>query len=463
MVRGLRTEPYTEKIDQIPDWTFVIAPHSRVAVVGAGVAGLTAAWLLSRRYDVDLFEQNDYTGGHTRTIEIEEGPDAGTPVDTGFIVLNNRNYPLFVQLLDDLGVERRDSDMSFSFACEGSGYAYSGRNLRSLFARPSNAFRADHWRMIADVLRFNKRSTDELSTGLINGDTLGEYIRRHRFSKAFADNYLLAMGSAIWSSTRRETLLFPAEAFIRFFHNHGLLRITDRPQWQYVYGGSRRYVQAMRETMSTQVHLSCGVRKVRRAPDGVYVHDRAGAVRAFDRVVIATHADEALALLENPTREERSALGAWRYQENEAVLHTDPSVMPRSRHAWAAWNFTREGATAPESPISVTYYMNRLQRLETRGRYFVSLNRTGRIAEDCIIDRTVFTHPVYTFESMRSQERLPDLNRQGDVFFCGSYFGYGFHEDAVRSAFDAAEALGVSHPRGRRADETRMAAGADTC
>ncbi|MFT5121781.1 MAG: putative NAD/FAD-binding protein, partial [Verrucomicrobiales bacterium] len=264
----------------------------RIAVVGAGVAGLTTAWLLSKQYHVTLYEKNDYAGGHTRTITVPEGPDAGTPVDTGFIVLNDRNYPLLNRLLDRLQVERRDSDMSFSYACERSGYSYAGSNLKTMFARKRNLVNTAHWGMIKDILKFNKVATSELQEGRINSDTLGDYLGRHRLGISFRDHYLYAMGSAIWSAPSADIANFPAQPFIHFFHNHGLLGIKDRPQWRYVYGGSQTYVKKILGDMPQAVRLQQPVQGIRRTAEGVSLHLADGEAHTYDRVIVAAHADE---------------------------------------------------------------------------------------------------------------------------------------------------------------------------
>ena len=414
-----------------------------VAVIGAGVAGLTAAWLLQRKYHVDLYDGNDYAGGHTRTVVVPNGPDEGTPIDTGFIVMNDRNYPLFRSLLNQLGVETRDSDMSFSYCCERSGYAYAGSNLDTLFAQRWNALRLSHWDMIRDILRFNRTASNDLENGYRGSETLGEYVQRHGFGHAFATRYLYPMGSAIWSSPGEQVEHFPCHAFLHFFRNHGLLQVKNRPQWKYVVGGSHTYVKAMLSDFTGRVQLKRPVHDVTRVANGVVIASADSQIQHYDRAVIATHADQALRLLADPTDQERRALGAWRYQNNEATLHTYRPVMPPASRAWASWNFTQERSASDDQPVSVTYYMNRLQRLRTTQNYFVTLNRARRISQEHVIDQTMFTHPMYTFESVASQDLLPSLNKTGPVYFCGSYFGYGFHEDAVRSAVDVATVLGV--------------------
>lgn len=414
-----------------------------VAVIGGGVAGLTAAWLLQRKYRVDLYERNHYAGGHSCTIHIEDGPDEGTPVDMGFIVMNHRNYPMLTRILEQLGVSLGDSDMSFGYRCAETGYTYAGSGLGALFAQVGNLGNADHWRMLRDIVRFNRAASRDLRRGALNGDSLSRYLEKGRFGRPFADHYLLAMGSAIWSAPQDEVRDFPAAPFIRFFHNHGLLTLGDRPQWRYVRGGSQTYVQAMLKSLNGSLHLKAAPASVRRDADGVELRWSDGRTRRHDLVVLAAHADESLALLDDASNAEQRLLGAWRYVPNETVLHTEEAIMPENRRAWASWNFLRTGAGKNTQPVSVSYHMNRLQRLSTRHQYFVSLNLNDMIPEPRKIHSTVFTHPSYTLDSLATHEGLKTLNGRSNTYYCGSYFGYGFHEDAVRSAVDVADQLGV--------------------
>lgn len=415
-----------------------------VAVVGGGVAGLTAAWLLQRVVNVHLFERNDYAGGHTRTITVPDGPDAGTAIDIGFIVMNHRNYPLLTRLFKQLAVELGDSDMSFGYACERTGYAYSGSGLGGLFARAANLARIDHWRMLGDIVAFNREAANQLRAGTLGGVTLGQFLDRQRYSRAFAEHYLLAMGAAIWSAPADGIREFPALPFIRFFHNHGLLTLGDRPAWKYVKGGSQRYVATMLRSFRGTLHLNARIAGIRRGPQGATLRFADGSAQTFSHVVLAAHADESLALLEDPSPREREGLGAWRYQPNETVLHTDTSVLPAARRAWASWNFCRVNGGDTQKPVSVTYDMNRLQQLDTQARYLVTLNRTARIPEAQRVHSTVFTHPLYDAAALASQDNVRELSGSANTYYCGSYLGYGFHEDAVRSAVDVATHFGVS-------------------
>lgn len=415
-----------------------------IAVVGGGVAGITAAHLLSQRHRVTLYERNDYLGGHTNTIVIPDGPDAGTPVDTGFIVLNDRTYPLLHRLLARLGVAVRYADMSFGYHCRRTGLAYSGKSVDSLFAQRRNLLRPSFWRMLAEIRRFGAEAARDLAAGGFDGRSLGRYLESGRYGREFVAHYILPMGAAIWSTPGAELLEFPAQTFARFFANHGLLSLRERPRWQTVVGGSHAYVKAFRAAFRGEPRVGAPVASVRRTEQGAVVRLADGSRRSFDRVFLAAHADESLALLEDPSPEERRLLGAWRYARNETVLHTDASILPPLRRAWASWNCLREpgahGGGGRGDRLAVTYDMNNLQGLRTQEQYCVTLNR--EIDKSRIIRRFVYTHPMYTFDSVRSQEGLPSLNGKRFTYFCGSYFGYGFHEDAVRSAVSAAGELG---------------------
>jgi predicted NAD/FAD-binding protein len=416
----------------------------KIAVVGCGVAGLTAAWLLSRKHEVHLFEKNDYAGGHTRTLRVPSGPDEGTAVDTGFIVMNHRNYPHFTEVLKQLGVALADSSMTFSYYDRANDYGYSGNTLGSLFPKPSYFFKGQHLSLMKDLWRFARIGYRDLQSGYLEGKTLGDYCSERRFSDAFLNHYLYPMGAAIWSSPVAQMSAFPAQPYLHFLENHGLLRLTNRPQWKYVAGGSRTYVEAMLQQFARPPQLSTPPRSIRRTASGVVLEMLDGESREFDHVVIGAHADEALALLADPSDCEQARLSPWRYQPNSVVLHTSATHLPPDRKLWSSWNFIREAAHDASQPVSVSYYMNRLQNLQTQRDYIVTLNATESIPEDQIVNATTLTHPLYSFESMATQPKLAAMNGARHTWFCGSYFGYGFHEDAVRSAVQVAQGLGVA-------------------
>ncbi len=415
----------------------------KIAVVGSGVAGLTAAWLLDPHHQVTLLERDTRLGGHTHTVCIPDGPDAGTPVDTGFIVYNPRNYPQFIRLLERLDIQGQPSDMSFSFSRAGD-FEYSSYVPRGLLAQPSNLLRPAFYGLVAGILRFNREAVRDLEAGTVGNQTLGEYLEKHRLNETFKRNYLLPMGAAIWSTPPGEMMKFPAATFLRFFYNHGLLALKDRPHWLTIPGGSRSYIEKMKKDFRGEMNTAIDIETIERSQDAILLREKSGKERRFDYIVIATHADQALPLLKNPSPDERKLLGVWRYTRNETVLHTDESAMPKRKNAWASWNYLIEPGCPDDNRVSLTYHMNRLQNLKTRQSYFVTLNRRQAFPENKVIRRMLYTHPCYTRESLESQKSLPELNGKNRTFFCGSYFGYGFHEDAVKSALQVVSHFGIS-------------------
>jgi predicted NAD/FAD-binding protein len=405
--------------------------RQRVAVVGSGVAGIVSAWLISRRHDVVLFERERRLGGHTSTVVLEQGPDAGLGIDTGFIVCNDRTYPRFHRLLAELGVGVRPSDMSFGYLDEASGFCWAGTGLNGLFAQRRNLLRPGYWRLLAQARRFHQAGARALRDGGAAGLSFGQWLEREGLRGPVVDHYIVPMGAAIWSAPFSGILAFPAETYLRFFHNHGLLSVTGMPQWQTVRGGSHSYLKAFQAAFKGELRIGAGAQAVRRAGAQPEVLGE-GGWEPYDAVVLAAHADESLALLRDPDPLERRLLGAWRYQPNDTVLHTDTSVLPPRRRAWASWNYLRPAA-GEGAAVAVTYYMNRLQGLDAAQDYCVSLNLGARIDPSKVLRRFDYRHPIFSAEAVATQAELPGLNGRRGTYFAGSYFRYGFHEDAVMS------------------------------
>jgi uncharacterized protein len=409
----------------------------RIAIVGSGIAGLSAAHRLHPEHDITIFEAADYIGGHTNTVDVElEG--RRWAVDTGFIVFNDWTYPNFIALMDELGVESQPSDMGFSVHCDRSGLEYCGGSLNQLFAQRRNLASPGFWRMIRDILRFNRESP-RLLDGHEDTLTLGDYLAREGYSARFSRHYIVPMGAAIWSTDPQTMLSFPARYFVEFFANHGLLSINDRPQWRVIKGGSRSYIAPLVAPFADRIRLNAPVARVHRDEFGVEVVLRDGHRASFDAIVFACHSDQALEMLATPSNAERAVLSAIPYQPNLAVLHTDQRLLPRRRKAWAAWNY-HVPARAAES-VSVTYNMNILQSLEARAQFLVTLNPAMAIDPEKILRTFVYQHPVYTPQGVAAQRRLPEINGQERSFYCGAWCGYGFHEDGVKSGLAAAAAV----------------------
>jgi predicted NAD/FAD-binding protein len=415
------------------------APLS-VAVVGSGIAGLAAAWLLQHRHSVTLYEKDDRLGGHCNTVDVRDEAGNRLAVDTGFIVYNEINYPNLVALFQHLGVPTHPSDMSFAVSLGGGRLEYAGTDLKGLFAQPGNLLRPRFWAMLRDLLRFYRTAPALLQNPAAAGLSLGRYLEAGRYSRAFAEDHLLPMGAAIWSSTMADMRAYPAQSFVRFFTSHGLLRLTGRPAWRTVTGGSRTYVARLAAALEGRVRQSCPVRAVRRQPDGVLVEEASGRVSRFDQLVIAAHADQALTLLADPSVEERQLLGSFRYARNLALLHTDAGLMPWRRRAWASWNYI--GGGGPRDALCVSYWMNRLQGLATNDDFFVTLNPVHTPRAGSVIASFRYEHPGYDAAAIAAQARLWTLQGTRRTWFCGAYFGAGFHEDALQSGLAVAEALG---------------------
>ena len=405
----------------------------RVAVIGGGISGLSAAWLLAKTCDVTLYEAEPQLGGHSDTFDWD-----GAPVDCGFIVYNERTYPNLTALFAHIGIETRESDMSFAVSIDDGRTEYSGAGLRGLVAQRANLLRPRYWSMLSDIVRFFREARKDV--GREDLGSLGAYLDRRGYGRPFRDDYLYPMAAAVWSTPAMQVGEYPAEAFIRFNLNHGLLDLTDRPAWRTVVGGSRVYVRALAQRLGRALCGRAAV-GVRRTEEGVEIADIAGETRRYDRLVLATHADEALRLIERPTGEERDLLGAFLYIRNDARLHTDRRAMPRRRGAWASWNYMAQSHALGRS-LSVTYWMNSLQSLPGRPPAFLSLNPLFEIPESQILRRVRFEHPMFTDATLAAQKRLWSLQGVGDIWFCGAYFGFGFHEDGLQSGLAVAEEIG---------------------
>lgn len=410
----------------------------KIAVVGTGVSGLVAAWLLQRKHHVTVFESRDRLGGHTNTVDVKVGGEAFA-IDTGFIVHNDRTYPILQRVLRELGVRTRPTNMSFSVREDRTGLEYSSR---SIFARRRNALNPRILRMTGDILRFNRDAERLVATG-DQTTTLGALLESRGYSRAFIELYIIPMGAAIWSTDPRRMMHFPAHTFVRFLINHGLTSLLDRPQWFVIEGGSREYVTRIVEPFADRICLSSPVDRVARDEHGAVVAVRGRQPERFDRVVIAAHGDQALRMLADPSDAEREVLGAMRYQDNDVVLHTDASLLPRARRAWASWNYLIPRDA--QDRVIVTYDMNALQGLEgTSSTFCVSLNAGDRIDPAKILYRTTYAHPLYTTDSVRAQGRIDELNGHRNTYYCGAYWRYGFHEDGAVSALEVAKKLGVT-------------------
>jgi predicted NAD/FAD-binding protein len=414
-----------------------------IAVVGSGIAGLSAAWLLSRRHRVTLYEAERRPGGHSNTVSVDT-PGGVVAVDTGFIVYNERNYPNLSALFSQLAVATESSDMSFAASLDGGRVEYSSRGLAGLVGHPGNLMRPGYWLMLRDILRFYRAAPKSI---VPEDATLGDYLDGNGYADSFIEEHLLPMGAAIWSTTAQQIRAYPFASFLRFFASHGLLDLVNRPRWRTVTGGSRTYVEAM-ITGITEVRLATAIgRIVRRPGGGAEIFDRLGHGRAFDGVVVATHADQALAMLADPDEDEHRLLGAFNYSDNLAVLHSDPALMPRRRHVWASWNYVGEREGSHERQLCVTYWMNQLQNLDPAHPLFVTLNPPRPVGAGLLHQAIAYRHPLFDRKAILAQQQLWRLQGRRSTWFAGSYFGHGFHEDALQAGLHAAElAGGVRRP-----------------
>ena len=411
----------------------------KIAIIGSGIAGLTCAYLLNRRHAITLFEAESWVGGHTHTVPVSlDGQHYA--IDTGFIVFNDWTYPNFIHLLRQLGVRYQPTEMSFSVHDPRSGVEYNGNNLNSLFAQRSNLLSPRFWGMLQDILRFNREALRDLEEGRIAADlTLGQYLQQNGYGQRFIDHYIVPMGAAIWSMSLEGMLGFPLQFFVRFFRNHGLLSVSDRPQWYVIEGGSSAYVEPLTRDFLQHIRSNCPVQRIERDASGVTVHSAAGSER-FDKVVLACHSDQALALLAKPSEAEQQILGALPYAENDVVLHTDTHLLPRRPLAWASWNYRLGGPR--QQPAAVTYNMNILQGIKAPQTFCVSLNQSEAIAPDKVLARFRYAHPQYSLAGMAAQARWEEIHGVQHSYYCGAYWANGFHEDGVVSALRVASAFG---------------------
>lgn len=412
----------------------------KIAIVGTGISGLTCGYYLHKDHDVTLYEANDYIGGHTATIDIEhEGKHYA--VDTGFIVYNDRTYPNFIRMMNEVGVKGNPTQMSFSVKNASNGLEYNGHTIPTLFAQKRNLLNPTFYRFIFEILRFNKLAKASADDESLVEQTLGEFLHSNGFSDYFTQNYILPMGAAIWSSTLADMRAFPLRFFLRFFLNHGLLDVVDRPQWYVIEGGSRAYIDPLTQGFADRIRLNSPVSRVERHDNGVSITSNS-ETEHFDRVIFACHSDQALAMMDDVSSEEREILGAMAYQDNEVILHRDTSVLPKRQAAWASWNYALDGGEDEQQRLpTLTYNMNILQHIESDTTFCVSLNSSEKIQQDKILRTFNYSHPVFTTESIAAQQRREELWGKRNTWFCGAYWYNGFHEDGVRSALDVVNGI----------------------
>lgn len=412
----------------------------KIAIIGTGISGLGAAYLLNKEHDISVYEKNNYIGGHSRTIDIEvEGKKV--PVDTGFIVFNHLNYPILTSLFKHLNVPIERSDMSFGVSINNGWLEYGTRKPFNIFAQKSNIFRLRFWKMLADIVKFNKRAKNYLESNVSLGDCLDEL----NLGSWFRDYYLLAMGASIWSTPVKGMLDFPAQTFIRFFDNHGLLGINNQPQWYTVKGGSKTYVSLMKKTFEHKIKL-VRVDSVTREDHGIEIIDGNGERSVYDQVIFACHSNQVIEILKNPTRKELEVVGGIDYQQNEMVLHSDVSFMQKRRHSWSSWVYLSESQSDESNTVSLSYWMNNLQNLRTEEPIIVTLNPGRQPDPKTIYDKHTFYHPVFNQKAIHAQQKLDDIQGMDRIWFAGAWQRYGFHEDGLLSAVNIAKKLGVHIP-----------------
>ena len=407
----------------------------KIAIIGTGISGLSCGYYLHEQHDITVFEANDYIGGHTATVDVEVGGKTYA-VDTGFIVYNDRTYPNFISLMAELGVTTTPTEMSFSVRNDANGLEYNGHTIMTLFAQKRNWLNPRFYQFISEILRFNKLAKEEAKESEVNLQTLGQFLNHHGFSHYFCENYILPMGAAIWSSSLADMRAFPLTFFLRFFLNHGLLDISNRPKWNVIHGGSRSYIEPLTQGFKHNIRTSSPVDKVKRVAGGVEVTSL-GKTEWFDEVVFACHSDQALSMLEDATESEQQILSQLGYQANEVILHTDTNLLPKRKAAWASWNYWLRGDEGQDSHLpSLTYNMNILQHIDAPETFCVSLNSSEHIDPNKILRSFVYHHPVFTEESIKAQQRKAEISGENHTWFCGAYWHNGFHEDGVRSALD---------------------------
>ena len=411
----------------------------KIAIIGSGISGLTSAYLLNRNHDITVFEANDYIGGHTHTHNIKI-KDKQYAVDTGFIVYNERTYPNFIKLLDTLGVERQLSTMGFSVKSASEDYEYAGESLNSLFAKRSNIFRLGFLRMLYEMYHFGKKS-DSTGLGLDVSITLGTYLRSENYSNEFINYFIIPMGAAIWSTPANKVLDMPAYFFIKFFYNHGMLEIINRPKWWVIKDGSSAYIKKIIKGFESKINLSSPIRTVSRLDNGIEI-ETANSKKPlmFDAVVFATHSDQALGMLKDPTEKEKDILSSIPYQKNEVLLHTDSSVLPKRKLAWASWNYQLD--SNPESPVVLTYNMNILQSLDCDETFCVTLNDHQSVDKSKVLKKITYHHPLFTVKGIEAQKRKLEISGVNNTYYCGAYWHNGFHEDGVASAIEVCKHFG---------------------
>ncbi|MGI9452605.1 MAG: NAD(P)/FAD-dependent oxidoreductase [Geminicoccaceae bacterium] len=419
----------------------------RIAIIGSGIAGLSCAWLLDQAYDITLYEADDRLGGHSHTIDMPTS-EGLLPVDTGFIVYNERNYPNLTALFEHFEVPTKDGSMSFGVSVDDGWFEYSGSERYStLFAQKSNMLRPGFLRLLLDIGRFNKAATRYLQDA-DHADplTIGAFLDRGRYGADFCERYLLPMSAAIWSASLERIRTFPAFSLFRFFNNHGLISINDRPAWRTVDGGSRIYVDKLTEPFKHKARLKSAVKRVTRFGDGVEVQDVHGCVETYDAVVLACHADQALAMIETPTLSEHEILGAFDYQENRAVVHSDPGLMPKRQAVWSSWNYLASSTKSRDVSVSVTYWLNRLQSLSSEHLALVSLNPIREPDPATVVAEFSYAHPQFDQKALSAQQRLQQIQGRDRLWFAGAHWGYGFHEDGLLSGLRVAAGLGITPP-----------------